>query len=96
MIFFELQITTIFITILWFDIFGVHRAILRLFDRGSWETMKPFTCYFCMNFWIGAIGALVYCLTSGDLKTAILFVMINTVVSRFLDTFLGYKSIKDK
>lgn len=97
----QLQIVTTLTVILWFDVFGLHRIILGWFGKKPWEELKPFSCYFCTSFWLGigyAIGALSCMKTMGsiDWETLAFFIMLNTIISRILDSVLGYDTMKGK
>ena len=103
-----LQIITTFLVLLWFD--GLRAAgintsgpniVLRLFGYKPWTEkkdlpflLKAFACYFCTSFWFGVIVAAIYYINYGDLNTAFLLIMSNTIASRLLDYLLGYQSFK--
>lgn len=100
----ELQIITTFIVSLWFDAFGIHRVVLKLFGKNPWDDFKPFSCYFCTSLWLNGCVLSAYASVlyfSGRLGTKELIdvgfcFMLNFVVSLILDRVLGYESTKGK
>jgi len=109
MSFTTLQIITTFLTILWFDVFGLHRIALKLCGYKLWDNRESmsligrlFACYFCTSFWLGISVALAsawtqFYLKGGvDILNLIIFILLNVIVSRVLDQFLGYGDIKGK
>jgi hypothetical protein len=55
----ELQVLTIAIMILWFEVFSIGTRLKQLFKIPLSEYRKPFDCRFCTMFWIGNIVALI-------------------------------------
>ena len=96
-----MQILTTFIVLIWFEVLGVHRMILKLVGRKPWDDLKPFTCFFCTHNWIGIIIATISTIVrvnanEFDLFFVVKFLMLNFIVSIILDRVLGFESIKGK
>ncbi len=95
----QAQIVTLFIVVLWFKIFGLHRILLGYFNYPPFASksdikeiyLKPLGCYLCTSFWIGVIISIPLLITS-NLENTIYFLMLNTALSGILDTLLGYKN----
>lgn len=97
MILFYLQVITTAIAIIWFDVFGLHRKLLKAFGKNEWDDLKPFSCFFCMSFQIGlglSLGMFIF--NSFDPLNFCFFNLLNIVISRILDVVFGYESIKGK
>jgi hypothetical protein len=96
----EMQILTTFIVLMWFDVLGVHRMILKLVGRKPWDDFKPFTCFFCTHNWIGIIIAIIAITVQvrdwEGIFLVVEFLMLNFIVSIVLDRVLGHESIKGK
>jgi len=48
-----------------------------------------------MSFWIGVAIAIIIALIGVRIDLVITFIGLNVIISRLLDSALGYKSIKD-
>ena len=96
MIIFYLQMATLALSIAWFDLFGIHRSILTFFNKPKFDDMKPFTCFFCMNNYFGIGLSISFMLSTSNYRDALLFIIVNFVMSRVFDSILGYGSIKEK
>lgn len=96
----KLQIIATAITISWFEVFRMHKIILGWFNLNVWDDLKPFSCFFCTSVWLGvcvAIGSAVaqyFNRGSIDIETLIYFIIGNFIVSRVLDSVIGYDSLK--
>ncbi len=87
----ELEILTIASSIVWFDILGGHRLILKLIGLKPWDHIKPWTCWFCTQQWIGMILIVAYQLVYGlNWHQLILFLCINIVASKLMDSKFGF------
>jgi len=87
----ELQILTIASAIVWFDILGGHRIILKAIGFKPWENKKPWTCWFCTQQYIGMILIVTYQLVHGlNWHQLILFICLNLIVSKLMDDKFGF------
>lgn len=91
----ELQIITTTLVTLYF-ITGTHRTILKAAGKKPWDSWKPFTCFFCMSFWLGLIVAIVSLFVNlvvynnTGWEQALFFLGQNLVISLYLDKALGF------
>lgn len=94
----ELQIVVIASMILWFDVFRFDTKIIKLLGFKPWieKDKLPFKwrwlrCYFCTQFWAGVVTAIVYGSITNNIRTAVMLVVLNIIVSKHLDIYLTRK-----
>jgi hypothetical protein len=77
----ELQVLTIAIMILWFEVFSIGTRLKQLLKIPLSEYKKPFDCRFCTMFWIGNVIAL----STLTPELAILNVIVSHIYSKTND-----------
>jgi hypothetical protein len=94
----ELQLVVIAYMILWFDVFRMDTKIIKSLGFKPWieKGKLPFKwrwlrCYFCTQFWAGFVTAIIYGLITKDIRTALMLVVLNIIVSKHLDIYLNRK-----
>jgi hypothetical protein len=94
----ELQLVVIACMILWFDVFRMDTKIIKSLGFKPWieKGKLPFKwrwlrCYFCTQFWAGFVTAIIYGSITKDIRTALMLVVLNIIVSKHLDIYLNRK-----
>ena len=87
----ELQILITATTLVWFEVIGGHQIILKWLGKSPWDHIKPITCWFCTQNWIGfsIIGA--YLLARGfDAHLMIMAICLNLIIAKIIDIKWGF------
>ena len=87
----ELQILITATTLVWFEVIGGHQIILKWLGKSPWDHIKPLTCWFCTQYYVGIAVVITYELIYGyDLKVFALTVALNLIIAKVIDSKWGF------
>ena len=88
----ELQIIVTFTSMMWFNVLGMHRVLLRMMGKQPWEQFKPFSCWLCTQHHIGVMAIAAYQLAKGfDLQQLIMYLCLNYIIAKLMDSKFGFE-----